>query len=485
MSLFKRLFSKDRKLFPSPLYLHNTLSGKDEEFKPLRQGYVRLYTCGPTAYDRQHIGNLFPSVIANVLRRILSLKGYKVQEVNNITDFGHLSDDEGSEDKMTKGLKREGMPLNLQSMRALAEKYTTLFLEDLPPLGVNPKDISYPRASDYVGEQIALIKALVQKGYAYTTKNGVYFETSKYKEYGKLGGLDLEGPREARIVEDTEKKRPEDFALWKKDRALGWQSPWGKGFPGWHTECVAMIFALLGRQIDIHMGGIDLRAIHHNNEIAQAESATGKEFARFFVHNAHITVEGKKISKSLGNTIYLHNVVERGFSPRALRYWFLTGHYRTPMNFTWEALEGASRALNRLYKYFFESLPDKEGPLHMPFVKAFTDAVSHDLDTPKAIALMWDFIKDEKVSPASKRSTLLFADSVLGLGLDRRRTEVLKVSVVKANDLPEEIRVLVERREKARTNKQFDEADFLREELKNKGYVVEDSPEGPVVRKVQ
>ncbi|HEY4510809.1 MAG TPA: cysteine--tRNA ligase, partial [Candidatus Paceibacterota bacterium] len=300
---FLGLKSADPKL-RGPLYLYNTLSGKIEEFSPLHSSRVRVYNCGPTAYDRQHIGNLFPPLVANILRRVMNLKGLRVQEINNITDFGHLSEEEGSEDKMTKGLRREGLSLTLSNMRLLAEKYAKLFFEDLPLFGINPKDVVYPRASDFLGEQIALIKTLHQKGYAYEAPDGVYFDTTKFKGYGKLGGIDVAGNRPgARVEINPHKKNPNDFALWKRDPKLGWESPWGLGFPGWHTECVAMIFTLLGKQIDIHMGGIDLRGVHHNNELAQAEAATGKQFVRYWMHNAHITVEGKKISKSLGNTI--------------------------------------------------------------------------------------------------------------------------------------------------------------------------------------
>ncbi|MDZ4226124.1 MAG: cysteine--tRNA ligase, partial [Patescibacteria group bacterium] len=357
---FFSFFKKPGEGLP-PLKLHNTLLGTLEEFSPLSSSKVKMYNCGPTPYDRQHIGNMVPPVLADVLRRTLEAWGYKVTQVMNITDFGHLTgDNEGNpdegEDKMTRGLAREGLKPTMANMRKLAEKYAGLFFEDVELLGVDTKRVAYPRASDYIPEQIALIKTLVQKGYAYEIADGVYYDTVRFKGYGKLGNINLEGQRTGvRVAEKADKKNPHDFVLWKKSEKMGWPSPWGKGFPGWHIECTAMIFKLLGKQIDIHTGGIEHVPVHHNNEIAQAEAATGKQFVTYWLHNAHITVEGKKISKSLGNTVYLTQIVDRGLNPRALRYWFLTGHYRTPMNFTWEAIEGADQALKRLTRAYLEA----------------------------------------------------------------------------------------------------------------------------------
>jgi cysteinyl-tRNA synthetase len=463
-------FFKTKPINRPPLRLRNTLSGELESFSPLN-GAVKVYNCGPTAYDQQHIGNLFPPIVANILHRTLVAWGYSVKEVNNITDFGHISEDEDTEDKMTKGLRREGLPPTLKNMRIVAEKYAALFFDDLPKVGVNPKRVLYPRASDYIDEQVALVKTLEQKGYAYRTSDGVYFDTSKFSGYGKLGGLST-GEQRARIEENKEKKSTNDFALWKKDAKLGWKSPWGLGFPGWHTECVAMIFKLLGRQIDIHMGGIDLVSIHHNNEIAQAEAATGKPFVKYWLHNAHITVEGKKVSKSLGNTIYLHNIIDRGLSPRALRYWFLTGHYRTPMNFTWEAIEGADTALGRLGRAYLQ-LP--KGTIDKNFMQSFYAAVAEDLNTAKALALVWEHIQ------TLNQATLAEADKVLGLGLaEAKPTQKLTVT---NDDLPEGIKALVEAREAARKHKDFEKADEMRKEIESAGYELVDTPTGPVVSK--
>lgn len=460
-----------------PLCLHNTLSGRLEVFEPLNHT-VKIYNCGPTAYDEQHIGNLFPPVVANVLHRTLEAWGHRVEEVNNITDFGHLSEDEESEDKMTRGLKREGKALTLANMRWLTEKYAELFFADLPQLGINPKVVQYPRASDYIAEQIAVVKTLEQKEYAYRTQDGVYFDTSRFSGYGKLGSVNLEGLRAgARVQENTEKRTPFDFALWRLDKKLGWKSPWGLGFPGWHTECVAMIFTLLGKQIDIHMGGVDLVPVHHNNEIAQAEALTGKQFVRYWMHNAHITIEGKKVSKSLGNTVYLHNLVDRGLSPRALRYWFLTGHYRTPMNFTWDAIEGANTALGRLQRTYlelpsgtklsFEGRNAEVSPEKGSFEKDFYEAIADDLNTPRALALLWDAVKNKTVS----QTTVAKADQILGLGFTERG-KTIKLA------LTDELQQLLNMRQKAREAKDFARSDELRAQIEGLGYEVKDTLNG-------
>ncbi|HEV7448927.1 MAG TPA: cysteine--tRNA ligase [Candidatus Paceibacterota bacterium] len=463
------------------LRLRNTLSGELEVFEPLGKS-VKMYNCGPTAYDEQHIGNFFPPVVANLLHRTLEVWGYKVEEVNNITDFGHLSEDEKSEDKMTRGLRREGKALNLKNMRWLAEKYATLFFADLPGVGVNPEKIRYPRASDYIQEQIAVIKTLEQKGYAYRTESGVYFDISRFANYGKLGGIDLEGLKPgARLEENKDKRNPGDFVLWKPDKKIGWESPWGLGFPGWHTECVAMIFTLLGKQIDIHMGGVDLIPIHHNNEIAQAESATGKQFARYWVHTAHITIENKKISKSLRNTVYLHNLIDKGIDARALRYWFLTGHYRTPMNFTWDAIEGANTAYNRLARAFLELPPSQLRP-SAEFLKDFYAAIADDLNTPQALARCWDLLKDPSVPPAVKRASLAEADKILGLGLGESGPTA-RVSVISLDDLPYEVQKLVGERSDARAAKDFKRSDELREQIERAGFAIKDTQGGQKVTK--
>lgn len=482
-------FKKDPAI-AAPLRFHNTLSGEVEAFVPITPGTARMYNCGPTVYDYQTIGNLRAYVFADTVRRALLLWGYKVKQVINITDVGHLvSDGDEGEDKMEKGLRKHG-----GSVEDLVREVTDAYLSDLRELGINTDAIAFPRATEYIGEQIALVKALEEKGYTYQIEDGIYFDTSRFKDYGKLGAINIAGLEEgARIGVVEGKRNPADFALWKfsrtsdsgKARLQEWESPWGTGFPGWHLECTAMIFKLLGRQIDIHTGGIDHIPVHHNNEIAQAEAATTKQYVRYWLHNDFLTIEGKKISKSLGNTIYLRNLIERGFNPLAFRYLLLTAHYRSPINFTWTALEAAQTALTRLYRIFFEELP-KTGDPAPAFIAAFTEAIGNDLDTPKAIALIWEMLKDPSVTPTQKHGNLLYADRVLGLGLrdsKKRMAQMTSLTVLRAADVPSDIQALIDAREKARAAKDFATSDRLRDELMAKGYSLEDGPDGPSVRK--
>lgn len=469
-----------------PLMLRNTMSGQLEEFHPLG-GSVKMYNCGPTVYDRAQIGNLRPFIFADTLRRVLEAWGYKVDQVINITDVGHLTgENEGNpdvgEDKMEVGAKRRGM-----TAQEVAQEITQWFFDDLDALGIERKKIQFPRATEYVDEQIALVKTLEQKGYAYRTSDGVYFDTSKYPGYGKLGNINIAAQQPgARVEENPEKKNPHDFALWKlsrpdEKRQQEWGSPWGMGFPGWHIECTAMIFKLLGKQIDIHTGGEDLAPIHHNNEIAQAEALTAKQFVHYWMHNAFITIEGKKISKSLGNTIYLYQIADKGLSPRALRYLYLTAHYRSPMNFTWQALEAADQALLRLNRLFLELPSSGLGP-DEAFAKDFFAAMAHDLDTPLAVARMWEVVRNPTISPAVKRASLTIADRVLGLGLSEPRVSV-KLDVIPLAELPEEVVELVDEREQARLSRDFGVADDLRARIEKLGFVLKDTPQGPKVSK--
>lgn len=485
MTLLQLFKKKDRApaALP-PLRFYNTLSGAKETFVPLGKT-VKMYNCGPTVYDYVHIGNLRPYVTADVLRRTLLAWGYSVEQAINITDFGHLvSDGDTGEDKMTKGLKREKMKVTMENMAKLAERYTQAFFADLEELGLDIERIRFPRASRYIAEQIALVKTLEQKGYAYRLADGVYYDTSRFVGYGKLGRQNLAGQESgARLEENVEKQKrhPQDFVLWKSDPKLGWQSPWGLGFPGWHTECVAMIFTILGKQIDIHTGGIDHVAIHHNNEIAQAEAATGKPLSRYWLHGEFITVEDKKISKSLRNTITLAQLKDKGVEPRALRYWFLTGHYKSPMNFTWDAIEAAGTAYARLTRAFLELPPSnlKPDPAFMADVYA---ALADDLNTPQALARVWDALRDPHSAPAVKRASLVKADALLGLGLGASGP-VARVTVISVADLPEEVQRLVSAREEARASRDYKRSDDLRAQIAKKGFEVKDTPEGQKVTK--
>ncbi|MEX2368801.1 MAG: cysteine--tRNA ligase, partial [Candidatus Paceibacterota bacterium] len=333
-----------------PLRLFNTMSREKEVFVPVDPGQpVRMYNCGPTVYNFAHIGNLRAFVFADTLRRTLEANGYEVKQVINITDVGHLvSDGDEGQDKMTKGLEREGLPITLAAMQQLGEKFFTAFKGDLEKLHIK-KPSYFPKASEHIKEDIALIEILESKGFTYKTADGIYFATDNLSDYGKLAGKQLtEDDNQAR-VENDEKKNPRDFALWKFNNRLGWKSPWGQGFPGWHIECSVMSMQYLGESFDIHTGGIDHITVHHTNEIAQSESATGKPMARFWLHNAFLTIEDEKISKSLGNDLYLSSIEKQGYSPLTYRYLLLSARYRTQINFSWQALDSANQALQKLY----------------------------------------------------------------------------------------------------------------------------------------
>ncbi len=452
-----------------PLYLHNTLSGTKEIFEP-RGSVVRMYNCGPTVYGVQHIGNLSMFVFTDTLRKVLEWNGWPVKQVINITDVGHLtSDADQGEDKMTIGLQREGLDLTLENMKVMAEKYAADFFENLEKLGIDTKTISFPRASEHIHGQIALIQTLHEKGYVYKTKDGLYFDTALFPTYGKLGNIDVASLKEgARVEANPEKHSPTDFNLWKFNPNLGWETPWGKGFPGWHIECSAMCRSELGEQIDIHTGGIEHIPVHHNNEIAQSEAATGKHpFSRFWLHRAHLQLNGRKIAKSEGNVVYLENIVAEGIDPLALRYLLLTSHYRTPNNFTWEALRGAERALHKL-RMAFQQLPEGGLPATL-WLRRFHERLNDDLDTPGAIAVLWDMLKDDQTTDAEKRATLALADRVLGVAL---------VKAAAPTDIPKEITELLKEREVARTEKNWARADELRDKIISLGYEIEDTTSG-------
>lgn len=468
----------------APLFLYNTLSRKKEEFVPISKGTVRMYTCGPTVYDYATIGNLRSYVFSDILKRVLLLNDYRVNQTMNLTDFGHLtSDADEGEDKMIKALRREGKELTLENMAAVAAQYAEQFKSDTAALNILPPS-QYTPASAYVKEQVALIKTLFDKGFVYETSDGVYFEIQKFPTYGQLGNIDLEKLREgARVAVNTEKKHPADFAVWKKG-ALGWESDWGKGFPGWHIECTAMVLATLGEQIDIHTGGIDHIPIHHNAEIAQAEAATGKSpYVKYWLHNAFITIDEKRIGKSEGNAITLRELEERDFSPLAYRYWLLNAHYRSPVNFTYEGLGGAGEALRRLQAYALEHF-DEKGTVVAHYEKDFRDALNDDLGTPQALAIMWELLKDGAVASGDRTETLRLFDSVLGLSLfDDKEVLESALGAVDTDTLPREVKDLVEKRREAREKKDFKTGDRIRNELKELGYTVLDTETGQQLRK--
>lgn len=466
------------------LFFHNTLSGEKERFTPLSNKTVKMYNCGPTVYGPQHVGNLSMFVFVDILRRTLELNGYNVKQVINFTDVGHLvSDGDDGEDKMTKGLKREGLTPTIENMKTLGKKYAEHFLEQLRLLNIATDQITFPYASDYIPAQIAMVKTLEEKGYAYAGKKGVYFDTSRFPEYGKLGNIHLEGLKEgARIGAVDEKKHPTDFLLWKFDKKKGWTSPWGKGFPGWHIECSAMSHSILGDQLDIHTGGIEHIPVHHNNEIAQSEAALGKKpFARYWLHRAHLQIEGAKIAKSVGNTIFLEQIIEKGYSPLAFRYLLLGAHYRTPASFSWDTLESANTSLKRLYAAYDLCKSDlHKGKGDAPsYISRFIERMNDDLDTPGALATVWELLKDDAVSNSAKVEALDYFDRALGLNISAER-ESAKVAIT---ELDSEIQSLIEKREAARKEKNWAEADKLRGDIEAKGYELKDTSEGVQVSK--
>lgn len=479
MGIFARLFGKKEKASPR-IFFTNTLSGRKELFISQKPNIATMYSCGPTVYGPALIGNLRAYIFSDTVARVLQYAGYRVRRVINITDFGHLvSDGDEGEDKMTKGLRREKMTLSMANMRILAERYAALFINDIEELNVEVGDIAFPRASDYVAEQIAFIKTLEQKGYAYPTRDGVYFDTSRFPNYGRLGGVNLSAQREsARIERRREKRSPADFVLWKPDSKLGWESPWGLGFPGWHIECSTMSRALLGQEIDIHTGGEDHIGVHHNNEIAQSEAASGRTFVHYWMHNAFLTMEGEKISKSLGNGFSLADVIAKGFHPLALRYFFLQAHYRTPLSFSWDALAGASGALDRLWKISRDvSRESKRSSAPSEARDRFLAAMRDDLATPQALGILWDSLKSEEYAPREKWGLLEDADAHLGLSL----IDPPAAGTLKEADIPAEIRKLLARREAARASRDFKTADRIRGAIEKSGYRVDDGPKGAVL----
>ncbi len=445
------------------LKLYNTLSRSIEDFISIQPGKVGMYSCGPTVYDYQHIGHMRRYVGDDLLIRVLKANGYSVHHVMNITDVGHLvSDGDTGEDKMEKGAKK----FNL-SVWDIAKKFETQFKDSCGLLNITlPKDLMH--ATNYIPEQIELIKKLEEKGFTYRTSDGIYYDTSKFPAYFNLSRQNPDELKAGARVEMGEKKNISDFALWKfspdgEKRQMEWESPWGVGFPGWHIECSAMSMKALGSHFDIHTGGIDHISIHHTNEIAQSEAATGEKFANYWIHHAFLTVEGQKMSKSLGNFYTVEDVKEKGFDPMALRYLYLQTHYRQEMNFTWESLEAAQTALGKLRRYSLES---EGGSSHLP--SAFEEALNDDLNVSKALALVWE--NSSKLTKGDFKKI----DEVFGLQLTHYKEEKIEI--------PEAVRELVEKREEARENKDFTSSDELRDQIASLGYEVMDTPNGPQLR---
>ncbi len=454
------------------------MTRRTEDFKPIRPPQVGIYTCGPTVYQFAHIGNLRTYIFEDLLRRVLEWNDLAVKHVMNITDVGHLTSnaDEG-EDKMELSARAQS-----KSAWELAEFYAEAFLKDVDRLNIL-RPHAMPKATDHIPEQIALTQRLEQKGFTYRTSDGIYFDVSKFPQYGKLSGQRLEEKSAgARVEVNPEKRHPADFALWKftppgVQRQMEWDSPWGRGFPGWHIECSAMSVKYLGQPFDIHCGGVDHISVHHPNEMAQSEAAAGKPLANYWLHGEFMLVDGRRMGKSEGNAFLIDDLIQKGFDPLAFRYLCLNTHYRIPLNFTWDGLQGAQRALERLREhvrnYQSEDLQVKEGKLLAEPRQAFTEAVSDDLNLPEALGIAWTMLRSGAPS-AQKLATLLEFDKVLGLRLAEVAPETLEI--------PLEVQALVAQREAARAQRDFKEADRLRSQIHALGFEVEDTAKGPSSR---
>jgi len=456
--------------------LFSTLSKKKEVFKSLVPGEVKFYQCGPTVYWTQHIGNMRAMVMADLVLRTLIYLGYDVKFARNYTDVGHLtSDADQGEDKMIKASKREG-----KTPDEIAQKYIDIFEKDIADLNTLPPTVK-PRATEYIPEMIDMVKALLDRGFAYVTPLAVYFDVSKVKNYTKLSGQILENNIDEAgkgTVNDPNKKNQNDFSLWffkagAHENALQtWANPFSdkEGFPGWHIECSAMIKKLLGETIDIHMGGIEHIPVHHTNEIAQSESANGKPLATYWIHNEHLLVDGKKMAKSEGTSYSLADLREKKINPISLRYLFLNSHYKSKQNFTWDSLLGAETSLRKLSDLLGEEI----GSVNENYTSQFIEFISDDFNIPGALALAWEVAKDASLSSADKTATLLDFDRVLGLGLSIPTKEMI----------PSKIKELADLRENARLAKDWALSDKLRAEIEAEGWNTKDTPNGPKLTKM-
>ncbi len=460
----------------------NTLGRKVEPFVSIDESEVKMYTCGPTVYGRAHIGNMKAYIFADLVRRTLEYAGYKVKQVMNITDVGHLtSDADEGEDKLQKSAREQKT-----TAWDISKKYTQLFLDDEVALNIQRPQIIC-KATEHIPEQIELIKKLEHKGFTYLTSDGVYYDTSKFPNYGELAKLDIKGLKAGHRIEMGEKRNKTDFALWKfskfgEKRDMEWNSPWGRGFPGWHIECSAMSMKYLGETFDIHTGGIDHIPIHHTNEIAQSEGATGKKFVNYWLHSDFLVMsDQEKMSKSLGNVINLGTLEERGIDPLAYRYLCLGAHYRKRLLFGEEILTNASNSFDKLKRTVIElkrnpfDSEEMESQIGKKYQKKFRSSVFNDLNTPQALATMWDMLGDNKLSNANKYFLLMDFDKIFGLGLDKIEPEKLEIG--------EKIQRLLEARESARMNKDWNKADKIRNQIYEAGFTIDDTSNGPKLKK--
>ena len=456
------------------IYFYNTLTRSKEKFKPINDKEVRIYSCGPTVYKDATIGNMRTNIFQDNLRRTLEYNGYKVKQAMNITDVGHLvSDGDTGEDKMIKSARETGKtPLEI------ANYYTKLYFRDLDRLNIELPEIIC-KATDHIQDMLEAVEKLVEKGYAYETSTAIYFDISKLDKYPVLSNLDLENQKAgARVEVDKEKRNPHDFAVWIKapeNHLMKWDSPWGPSYPGWHIECSVMSQKYLGEVFDIHTGGIDLIPTHHENEIAQSKGLYGKIPARYWMHGEFLLINGGKMSKSLGNVYLLQDIVDRGYDPLVYKLFCYSTQYRKKLNFTWEGMDSAKVSLDRLrdaYQKHLNGTADVSEEILQKYENDFKKAINDDLNMPVAMSVVWEVAKMQEKS--KKVAELLKSfDKVLGIKIDEYKEE----------EVPQEIKELLELRKQARENKEWNESDRLREEIKAKGYIVKDSKEGQTIEK--
>lgn len=450
--------------------LYNTETKKKEKFKPLKKDHVSIYSCGPTVYWFQHIGNLRTYIFTDILRKTFEFNGYQVKHVINVTDVGHLtSDSDTGDDKMESAAKKEN-----KSAKEIAQFYFNSFIEDLVKLNIK-MPYKWPKASEHIEEQIEMIKTLEKKGFTYKTSDGIYFDTSKYKEYGKLINKKLENIEAGKRVSIKEKKNDTDFALWKFSENKGkrqqeWESPWGLGFPGWHIECSAMSIKYLGKTIDIHTGGQEHIAIHHTNEIAQSECCYNQKFVNYWMHTAWLLNEsGEKVSKSKGGLYTLSDLEKKGFNSLDFRYLCLQTAYRKPLKFSLESLRSSKKALENIKEKISKIKSDKKSgkDLSEKYYSEFKDAINDDINVPKALAIFQKAIEDKEFDSNKKIKLLEEMDKVLGLNISKIEKRAIK-------EIPEELKKLLEKRDLLRKEKKYQEADTIRDEIISKGYEVID-----------
>ena len=456
------------------IYFYNTLTKQKDLFKPIEEGKVKIYSCGPTVYKDATIGNMRTNLLKDTLRRVLKYNGYELKHVMNITDVGHLvSDGDEGEDKMLKSAREEH-----KSPLEIAEHYTKLFFRDLERLNIETPEVVC-KATDHIKEMLEMVQKIMKNGYAYETSTAIYFDVSKLDKYGILSGINLNDQKAgARVDIDPEKRNPYDFALWIKAPAnhlMKWDSPWGPSYPGWHIECSAMSTKYLGEEFDIHTGGIDLVPTHHENEIAQNKGACGKNPAHYWIHGEYLLINGGKMSKSLGNTYLIDDIIARGYSPLAYRLFNYSCHYRGKLNFTWEGIESANTSLIRLregYQKHLNGNSDISDEIIADMENRFHQAINDDMNMPLALSVVWEAVKYPEKSPKIAQLLKKF-DTVLGIKIDE----------VQETKIPQEILDLVEERKQARSDKNWSESDRLRDLIAEKGYIVKDTKDGTEVLK--